>query len=56
MQTSMIILQKRRLDPTNGADQVVKANGGADIKGARDVMQAERSSATRFVSSRPAKQ
>jgi len=49
MQTSMIILQNGRLDPTNGAgDQVVRESGRADMKGMENVMRAEM---TRFVSS-----
>ena len=50
MEISKMILQKGRLNPTNGAgDQVVKANGRADMEGTRNVMQAERRSTTRFL-------
>ena len=49
MQTSMIILQNGRLDPTNRVgDQVVRESGRADMKGMENVMRAEM---TRFVSS-----
>jgi hypothetical protein len=47
MAISTNILQKGRLNPTNGAgDRVVKANGRADMKGMQNVMQAERRSTT----------
>jgi hypothetical protein len=47
----MTILQKGRLGPSNRTgDQVVKANGRADVKGTRNVMQAERILTTRSVS------